>query len=140
MPRKLLIGLLLLSANSYCQSKFESKSKIYSFIMPNDYTNQPSNQVRNKFIFINKSDTTSLVVNVNEKPFDQDGLKSFKQASNSDVEKNYFAVLQNPKIIARGELDSYKDKTIFFHVRHETVSPLENDLMLTYLFYNKGKR
>jgi hypothetical protein len=135
----LILAFLLASVSSYCQTKFESKSRVYSFTMPDEYESQSSNHIRNEFVFVNKGDTTSLVVNVNERPFDKNGLQSFKNASNADVEKNYFNVLQSPKIITRGDLTTYKDKTIFFHVRHTASSALENDYMLTYLFYNKGK-
>ena len=135
----LLWSSILISTSLYAQTKFENKSKIYGFTMPDEYESQTSNHVRNEFVFANKVDTTSLVVNVNDRPFDKDALKAFKKASNSDVEKNYFSVLQGPKIITRGDLATYKDRTIFFHVRHQVSSPSENDLMLTYLFYNKGK-
>jgi hypothetical protein len=135
----LLWTFLLISVSSYSQTKFESKSKIYSFTMPDEYESQSSNHIRNEFVFVNKVDTTSLVVNVNERSFDKSGLQSFKNATSSDVEKNYFNVLESPKIITRGELSTYKDRTIFFHVRHTASSSLENDFMLTYLFYNKGK-
>ena len=107
--------------------------------MPDEYKSQSSNHIRNEFVFVNKLDTTSLVVNVNEQSFDKNGLQSFKKATNADVEKNYFNVLESPKIITKGDLSTYKDRTIFFHVRHTAASSLENDFMLTFLFYNKGK-
>jgi signal peptidase I len=130
---------ILFSLNVFAQTKFESKTKIYSFDMPDEYSNQASNHVRNEFVFVNKSDTTSLVVNVNDRNYDKNGLISFKKATNADVEKNYFNVLTNPQIINRGDLNTYKDKTIYFHVRHKANSSIENDFMLTYIFYNKGK-
>jgi len=133
------LTFILVSVSSYSQINFESKSKVYSFTIPNEYESQSSNHARNEFVFLNKGDTTSLVVNVNERPFDRNGYQSFKNATNTDVEKNYFTALKNPQIITRGDLNTYKDKTIFFHVRHTTASSLENDFMLTYLFYNKGK-
>jgi hypothetical protein len=140
MSKQFLIwAFLLASFSSYSQARFESKSQIYSFTMPDEYKSQPSNHLKNEFIFVNKSDTTSLVVNVNERPFDKNGLQSFKEATNNEIEQNYFTALQNPKIITRGDLSTYKDQTIFFHVRHTVSSSLENDFMLTYLFYNKGK-
>jgi len=140
MIRHLFISVfLLVTTNLISQTKYENKSKEYSFKIPNEYESQSSNHVRNEFVFVNKKDTTSLVINVNERPYNKESLQSFKEETNSDVEKNYFGVLQNPKIIQRGDLSTYKDKTIFFHVRHMVSSSLENDYMLTYLFYNKGK-
>ena len=139
MKQILLLNFLLLSLTSYSQVEFENKTKVYSFTMPVQYENQASQQLRNEFVFVNKADTTSLVVNVNERLYSKKELQSFKEASNSDVESRYFNVLQNPKIIDRGELSTYKDHTIFFHVSHSVQTEKENDYMLTYLFYNKGK-
>ena len=42
--------------------------------MPDEYESQSSNHIRNEFVFVNKVDTTSLVVNVNERSFDKSGL------------------------------------------------------------------
>ncbi len=135
----LLSAGIFLAFTTQSQTKFESSSGIYSFTMPDTYKNEKSNHQRNEFVFVNKSDTTSLVVNVNDRILDKNSLRAFKAASNNDIEKNYFKVLQEPKIITRGDLAGNKDKTIFFHVRHQVSSTAENDLMLTYLFYNKGK-
>ena len=140
MYKQLLFWTFMLTCvSSYSQTKFESKFKTYSFSMPEEYQSQSSNHLRNEFVFVNKVDTTSLVVNVNERPFDKNSLQSFKNATNADVEKNYFNVLQSPKITTSGDLSTYKDRTIFFHVRHKASVTEENDYMLTYLFYNKGK-
>ena len=107
--------------------------------MPNSYESKESNHERNEFIFVNKTDTTSLVVNVNDVVFNKNEIQSFKKASNAEVEINYFKILKDPKIIARGELTIYPEQSIFFHVRHSANTEKENDFMLTYLFYNKGK-
>ncbi len=131
--------LVFLTSVSYCQKVYESKSGIYSFTATDKFSPQASNNERNQFVFIDKDDTTSLVVNVNDKDVNQVNLPAFKKASNNDIEKSYFSVIKNPKILKRGELITYPNQTIFFHVTHTVNVEKENDYMMTYLFYHKGK-
>lgn len=129
----------LLALNSFAQTTYESKDKVYSFVMPDKYTSQASSHVRNEFIFVNKQDTTSLVVNVNEATMTKENLVAFKKTSNKDVENSFFSIIDSAKITKRGELKTYPDKTIYFHLSHKAKTEAENDYMLSYIFNHKGK-
>ncbi len=134
-----LVCCSFLAISSYSQKVFDSKSGIYNFKISDKFISQLSNNERNEFVFTDKDDTTSLVVNVNDRPVSKSNLSAFKKASNTDIEKKYFVTLKNPQILKRGELDTYPDQTIFFHLTHSVSSEKENDYMMTYIFYHKGK-
>ena len=133
----ILSALVLTAIISTGQTKYINPSEIYSFEVPKGYNSQKSNHVRNEFVFVSNSDTTSLVVNVNTMQLTANYVKEFKQATNAEIEKHYFQAVQNPNIVLRGEVESQKDKSIFFHITHDSNSASGNDYMMTYLFYHK---
>jgi hypothetical protein len=134
-----MFPVLLLPVLCLAQQEYMSPSKIYSFKIPAGYKSQPSNHERNEFVFVSPSDTTSLVINVNSRVMDEKNLRSFKKATNAEIESRYFVTVTNPKIIKRGDIDTYQSQSIYFHITHATGSDLENDYMMTYLFFHKGK-
>ena len=134
-----LFSLVFLTLQTSSQTLYKNKSGLYSFEISDKFTNQASNHERNEFIFTDKADTTSLIVNVNERLMNKINLDAFKKASNQDVEINYFNILSNPKILKRGQLNNYPNQSIFFHVTHDVKIEKENNYMMTYLFYHKGK-
>ncbi|HMI77996.1 MAG TPA: hypothetical protein VK484_04345 [Ferruginibacter sp.] len=117
MKQIILVGFLFLGLNTYSQTQYQSKSGIYSFEMPDSYKKQISAHERNEFVFTNIADTTSLVVNVNIIAQTKENITAFKKATNSQVESIYFKVLKDPKIVKRGDLLTYKDQSIYFHVK-----------------------
>lgn len=139
MKDLLVILLSVIGLNSYSQKTYTNKDSTYSFVIPEGYTAQPSSHIRNEFVFTNKEDTTSLVVNINESGMTKKNIIAFKKTRDSDVELSFFSVLSNPKIAKRGELNTYPEQTIYFHVNHSVKVEIENDYMMTYLFYHKGK-
>lgn len=139
MRYTLLLCLSFLAAVSFSQNSFQNKSGIYSFKTTGKFTQQASANERNEFIFTDREDTTSLVVNVNDRTFTAADIAALKKASNSEMESGYFKVLKEPKIIKRGELSTYPGQSVFFHVQHGTASEKENNFMMTYIFYHKGK-
>lgn len=139
MKSILFISLLLVFTNAFSQKLYKSKSEIYSFEMPPSYQEKPSNHERNEFIFVNNGDTTSLVVNVNDQVIDENYLKGFRKASNEMVEQNFYRTISNPKIVKRGDMVGDQQQSIYFHVTHATTKEAENNYMMNYLFFHKGK-
>ena len=82
--------------------------------------------------------TSKLQVKENNMNIFNEELEQFCRLYNLPIQ-HLGKILKDPKIIARGELTIYPEQSIFFHVRHSANTEKENDFMLTYLFYNKGK-
>jgi mRNA-degrading endonuclease YafQ of YafQ-DinJ toxin-antitoxin module len=139
MKQPTLLYFLLLASNSFSQTHYQDKIGTYSFEMPDTYKKQKSAHEVNEFVFTNNIDTTSLVINIAISIETKEGIIDFKKATNKEVETNYFKILKNPKIVNRGELDTYKDQSIYFHLQHTASAKLENDFMLIYIFFHKGK-
>jgi len=133
------LQLTLLSTTLRAQKEYISSTKMSSFNVPASYQTQKSNHVRNEFVFVSRADTTSLVINVNTNKMTTDNIVAFKKASNSEIEKVYFVSIQKPKIVKRGEVSSYPQQSAYFHVTHGVGNDVENDYMMTYLFYHKGQ-
>lgn len=139
MRYSLLFCFSFLVTVSFSQNSFQNKTGIYSFKTTAKFTQQASANERNECIFTDREDTTSLVVNVNDRATTAAEIAAFKKASNSEVEDSYFKVLKEPKIVSRGELSTYPGKTVFFHVQHAANSEKGNKFMMSYIFYHKGK-
>jgi hypothetical protein len=124
---------------SFAQTKHTDTSKTVSFVIPTPYQSQYLKEIKSDFIFVNNIDTTSLVVAIKFKVMDKDALLNFKNNTNEAIERSYFIRLKNPKIVTRGEVAKYKDKSIYFFIKQTITAPAENEYMLSYLFYHKGK-
>jgi hypothetical protein len=129
----------MFSTASIAQQEYVNTTKTYSFKMPENYQPQKSNHARNEFVFVNRKDTTSLVINVNSNKMTTENVLAFKKAPDAEVEKVFFASIPTPKIVKRGEVESYPTQSVYFHVSHGVKVELENDYMMTYLFYHKGQ-